>query len=136
MRIVAYILAFASFWSCTGKLSNEDRRALKEEMENRELRQIRDDDIVSRAMDIGRQYRDSTLLPEGIIREEFVGRPDNALKGELWDAYEAASESGIALEENIQRDYPDNLIYSYALTDSVLTLVVITVPKSIVIKSL
>jgi hypothetical protein len=105
-------------------------------MEDRQVRQIRDDEIVNKALEMGRDFRKSDAPNAGISRITYTARPNEELRGQLWDAYEEAEKTGQALEDNIQRDYPDNLLYTYIENDSVFTMVVITIPKSTVVGSL
>ncbi len=136
MKKVIFIFLAILAVSCTGKLSDEDRKALKEEMEDREVRQIRDDEIVNKALEMGREFRKSDAANAGISRITYISRPNEELRGQLWDAYEEAAKAGQPLEDNIQRDYPDNLLYTYIEEDSVFSMVVITIPKSTVVGSL
>ena len=136
MKKVIVILFTILAVSCTGKLSDEDRKALKEEMEDREVRQIRDDEIVNRALEMGREFRKADNPNAKISMITYTTRPNEELRGQLWDAYEEAEKAGQTLEDNIQRDYPDNLLYTYVENDSVFSMVVITIPKSAVVGSL
>ncbi len=103
--------------SCGGKLSEEERKALREEMENREIRQIRDEDIVNKALEMARSMRyaedDSVLQEIGGIKTVYNSPPEDGKLGKLWEAYEDAFARGLDPGDNIQRDYPDWLIYTY-----------------------
>ncbi|MCA6078446.1 hypothetical protein [Fulvivirga sedimenti] len=107
----------ASLFSCGGNLSDQERKALQEEMANREIRQIRDEEIVNEALDMARSIResdsDSLLTALGAEKSVYYARPENEKLAELWDAYEEAIGNGIQPEDNIQRDYPDWLIYTF-----------------------
>ena len=125
---------------CSGKLSDEDRKALREEMENREIRQIWDDDILVKAYEMAGEMRtsDSLLEATGSSKTVFESAPVDPMLRELWEAYQTAIENEILPEDNIQRDYPENLIYTYPviLSHTVFEMHVITIPRASVIKSL
>jgi hypothetical protein len=125
---------------CSGKLSEEDRRALREEMENREIRQIRDDEILVKAYEMASEMRtdDSLRHATGSTKKVYDSSPVDSRLKELWDAYQAALDNELVPEDNIQRDYPENLIYTYPviISDSVFQMHVITIPRAAVVKSL
>ncbi len=127
--------------SCGGKLSERERKALQEEMNRREIRQIRDEEIVNQSLLIGRQLRADTtgndLNRIGAEKQSYSQRPQNDELAALWEAYEEAWMNGEDPGDNIQRDYPDWLLYTYPVTrDSIRTMEVIRIPKKSVILSL
>lgn len=141
--LIGLFLLAAIIQACGGKLSEEDRKALHDEMEQREPRQIRDDEIVSHALVLGRSIRsaenDSLASTLGITREVYRERPDsdNLIAG-LWDAYASSWENGGDPGENIQRNYPGELIYTFSGNegDSTNILEVYRIPRKSVILSL
>ena len=144
MRVNIFIGAaiMACLSSCGGKLSDQERQALQEEMANREIRQIRDEEIVNEALDIARSIRasssDSLLQALGGERAIYYSRPADEKLAELWDAYEEATDEGIEPGDNIQRDYPDWLIYTFVenADSGQYNLTSIRIPKKSVVLSL
>ncbi len=140
MKQVLALIFILFFTACGGKLSDEDRKALREEMENREIKQVRDDEILLKAYEMASEMRtdDSLIIATGSTRDIYDSEPDDPKLKELWEAYQAAFENEILPEDNIQRDYPENLIYTYPmiLSDSVFQMHVITIPRKSVILSL
>jgi len=141
MRFVYTLILSLAVASCGGKLSEKERQALREEMNQREIRQVRDDEIVNHALELGRELRNdstgSTITQMGAKYHRFTDQPDDDRLAELWDAYAAAWESGEDAGENVQRDYPDWVIYTYAeINDMDTALIVIRIPKKSIILSL
>jgi hypothetical protein len=140
MKQVLALIFILFFTACGGKLSDDERKAFREEMENREIKQIRDDEILLKAYEMASEMRtnDSLIEATGSTRDIYDAVPDDPKLKELWEAYQAAFENEILPEDNIQRDYPENLIYTYPmiLSDSVFQMHVITIPRKSVINSL
>ncbi|MEJ2003614.1 MAG: hypothetical protein P8X57_01320 [Cyclobacteriaceae bacterium] len=137
LTIAVLLLSFA----CGGKLSEKERAALREEMNQREIRQVRDEDIVNHALEIGRSLREDTtagrLETIGAKKEIFTARPGQEQLANIWDAYETTWEEGEDPGENIQRDYPDWLLYTYSkYSDGRWSMVLIRIPRKGVILSL
>ena len=128
--------------SCGGTLSEKERKALHEEMKLREVAQIRDEDIVTQALSLGRQARKKgpEVLADSLdFRYEiFDSVPEDQKLAELWEAYADAFDKNIDPGDNIQRDYPDYLIYTYPVfeKDSTFEMVVLRMPKKSVVLTL
>ncbi len=111
--------------SCRRKLSEEQRREMQEARKEQEITRITDQEIVQEALEKGRLFRE--LLENGKPTDSLGSRyeaevsvyrsPDEMtdLERELWEAYQAGWENGATLDDNVQRDYPDHLYYTYPL---------------------
>lgn len=117
--------------SCTGKLSDEQKKAFKEEMESREIRRIPESDIVIKADRLGNdiiENIDSVLAnnPGGI--EEYLDslevkynaqinkiNTSESYSGEvndILDAYLFSSENNLKADNNIQKLGNGDLFFS------------------------
>ncbi len=114
--------------SCQGKLSQEERQAMREAQEDRAIRRVTDQEIMQAALEAGRMIRNEYESGSG---KDSLARAYGAtiqyhtdslqmedLEREVWQAYQAGLESGADLGENVQRDYPDYLYYSYPDTEN------------------
>jgi hypothetical protein len=141
IRNLMLFLIVAAMLSCGGKLSDNERKALQEEMNRREIRQIRDEEIVNQSLILGEELRNDTtgeqMIRLGAERQTYSQRPSEPELAALWEAYEAAWENDEDPGENIQRDYPDWLLYTYSSKrDSSWTMEVIRIPRKSVILNL
>ena len=108
--------------SCGGGLSNEQRAQLKEEMKEREIVKISEDEIMVTALELGR-----TTYPQLLAHSESdsnfqetdftysiitnTTNIENELFAEIFEAYNFAAQNGVIMDDNIQRD-GDFLIYT------------------------
>ena len=141
IRNLMLFLIVAAMLSCGGKLSDNERKALQDEMNRREIRQIRDEEIVNQSLILGEELRNDTtgeqMIRLGAERQTYSQRPSEPELAALWEAYEAAWENDADPGENIQRDYPDWLLYTYSSKrDSAWTMEVIRIPRKSVILNL
>lgn len=139
---IAYMVLLAVlFYSCGGSLSDEQRKKLKEGIEDTKITQISDAEIVTAAMEEGRSILNSlekaafaTDASERIAREKKVklryitpGTGDALeVENQIIQAYVVGSVTG-ATQDNIQKlrsgtatnlhDY-DTLLYSHPIVTS------------------
>lgn len=114
---------FLVLTGCGGSLSDEQREAFREEMDNREIRKVSEEQIFDKAFELGKGYvrqleknKSSAVARKNAIRVRFADSTASGLpekyKG-IWEAYFHAP-AGTALEDNVQQ-YNDTLIYSSAV---------------------
>lgn len=99
--------------ACGGGLSDDQRKALKEEMESREIKKIPEEDIVDATFEKGRKllnaYQagvDSALQNIGAEARLLRDTDSTASKKEweLLEAYKYSMTNGAQPTENVQRD--------------------------------
>ena len=137
-------------WGCSAGLPDEQRRALKEEMENREVKKVSEHEIFRKALEMGQAIAlemGDTLIPDLMEKHEVIiktvsltdtlGLNDTELK--VLNAYLNDPAPG-ELEDNIQKEGDKYLIYSKPLLnatgDSLQQLIFIRIPKKNVVLSL
>ncbi|UII28146.1 hypothetical protein LVD15_06905 [Fulvivirga maritima] len=115
--------------SCGGNLSNEERKALHNEMNERAIKKISEESIFEKALDDGRTIlsslnSDSVALTEVVSackctvkRVNNVGEPDlNETQKSIWDAYKYVAAHPSQLGDNVQKDGED-LLYSAPIVE-------------------
>lgn len=144
------VLLILVTWGCNAGLPEEQRKALREEMENREVKRVSEHEIFRKALEMGKTVATEigdTLTP-GVMQKhnvevKIVGLADTLGLSEtelkVLKAYLYAPEPG-ALEDNIQKEGDKHLIYSKpilnAAGDSLRELVFIRMLKKDVVLSL
>ncbi|WP_157493895.1 hypothetical protein [Fulvivirga imtechensis] len=119
MRIVVFCLILL-ITGCGGSLSDEQRKALKKEMENREIKKVSEEELFEKAYQLGREYvkqlrstNSGAVAKKNNVRVRFADSNNAELpekyKG-IWEAYIHAP-AGTQLEDNVQQN-GDTLIYS------------------------
>lgn len=131
MNKLAAVLMIFSFWACDSKLSDEQRRQMREQMELHKIRKISEPEIIEAAFAAGRQTiktieklqsdsakLDSFLLSKkGSIHWVVPGQSNiNEMEQQLIDAY-LAQASGTP-QDNVQKirkdtGETDSLLYTY-----------------------
>lgn len=122
---IYFVIISAALMSCQGKLTKEQRQAMQEAREQREIKRLTDQEIVQAAYEAGRSIRKvleagasaDSLLNEydAQLREYHAADQPGGVEAELWEAYQSGMEAGEEIGENVQRDYPDFLYYTYPL---------------------
>lgn len=144
------VLLILVTWGCNAGLPEEQRKALREEMENREVKRVSEHEIFRKALEMGKivvTEIGDTLRP-GVMQKhnveiKIVGLADTLGLSEtelkVLKAYLYAPEPG-ELEDNIQKEGDKHLIYSKpilnATGDSLRELVFIRMLKKDVVLSL
>ena len=144
------VLLILVTWGCNAGLPEEQRKALREEMENREVKRVSEHEIFRKALEMGKAVATEigdTLTP-GVMQKhnveiKIVGLADTLGLSEtelkVLKAYLYAPEPG-ELEDNIQKEGDKHLIYSKpilnAAGDSLRELVFIRMLKKDVVLSL
>lgn len=104
---------------CNGSLPEAQRKAFREEMEDREIKKINENEIFRKALEIGREISESEVVPDD-IRLFSVTLPDtlrlNATEQKIAMAYVFAPDPA-QVEDNIQKQGLDSLIYSKYVFD-------------------
>jgi hypothetical protein len=120
--IILIILAI-TICSCGGQLSDEQRKAMQEEQQRREIKKVTDQQIMQAALETGRNIREALSASGSMdsLEQAYDARirfftdtsGQDPIESELWSAYQASLEQGETPEDNVQRDYPDYLYYTY-----------------------
>ena len=113
------------FWTaaCRGSLSEEDKNAIREEMESREIKRISEGAIMEAAFAKGRKLRSILQQPneqtdslEVLYSAEIEhlsrGSDMNAKEASLWEAYQYNISKGLPLEDNVQKLGDSALLYT------------------------
>jgi hypothetical protein len=140
---VILLLAVAVFTSCGGQLSEEQRKALREEMDDREIKKISQEDIYQKALEEGRTVLKSVEAGDvESIKSTCHCKVSNLtskeglseLETKLFEAYEFNPNG----TDNIQKEGDDFLIYTkpQAENDSLAGLWLIKFPKAEIVKKL
>ena len=144
------VLLILVTWGCNAGLPEEQRKALREEMENREVKRVSEHEIFRKALEMGKAVATEigdTLRPDVMqkhnVEIKIVGLADTLGLSEtelkVLKAYLYAPEPG-ELEDNIQKEGDKHLIYSKpilnAAGDSLRELVFIRMLKKDVVLSL
>jgi hypothetical protein len=131
MKYVAFVCLLALI-SCNGKLSDEQKRKIKEEREESKIKKISEVDITEAAFAYGRQItdiierRDNTLSNkklidslENVFQVEIISMQSNdstlrAVEKQIIEAY-VAGGSGVTLSDNVQKMGKDSILYTKPL---------------------
>jgi hypothetical protein len=131
--------------SCDGKLSREQRQEMREARKDRAIKRLTDQEIMQGALEAGRMIRqefESGNASDSLARlygATILTYTDSAgmepLVLQLWQAYQEGWKSGREVGENVQRDYPDYLYYTYEthINDSVNAMVTIRMKRKEII---
>lgn len=125
MRGILLFGLFLTIISCGGSLSDEQRRALKKEMETRAIKRVSDDQIFEKALAMGRGYvrtldknnQDSLAEANGvtILFADTLSSTLSAEQKELFEAYNYTPEEDV--QDNVQK-LKDTILYSYPVKDT------------------
>ena len=125
MRILFFCLILL-ITSCGGSLSDEQRKALKKEMNDREIKKVSEEEIFEKAYVLGRSYvkqlkgtNSGAVARKNNIQVRFADSTAISLPEKyrsIWEAYILAPE-GTELKDNVQ-DNGDTLIYSSPVMDA------------------
>jgi hypothetical protein len=131
MKYVAFLCLLA-FISCNGKLSDEQKRKIKEEREESKIKKISEADITAAAFAYGRKItdiierRDKNLSDSKLIDSlesafsvEIIAMQTNdstlrAIEKKIIEAYTAGG-SGLTLSDNVQKMGKDSILYTKPL---------------------
>ncbi|MCK6616872.1 MAG: hypothetical protein L6Q51_04435 [Cyclobacteriaceae bacterium] len=125
--------------ACSGGLSDEQRRQLREAQQQQAIQKIPEAELLGEALDRGRkivsmlqvqqprpQQLDSiSKVYQAVIRwRELSASSAHDIEQQVIEAYLAAAGSGVPVADNVQRIGTDSLLYTMPLTryrpDSVL----------------
>ncbi|MBL3654648.1 hypothetical protein [Fulvivirga sediminis] len=129
-RVIVLLSLFIIAAGCGGNLSNEERKALHNEMNERAIKKVSEESIFEKALDEGRSIvtalsSDSVELA-GVVNEckctvkrvNNIGEPElNDTQKSIWDAYKYVEASPSQLGDNVQKDGKD-LLYSAPIIES------------------
>ncbi len=144
------VLLMFFIWGCNAGLPEEQRKALREEMENREVKKVSEHEIFRKALEMGKAIAAETgdTITNRIMEKynaeikmvhlaDSLGLDETELK--VLKAYSYAPDPG-ELEDNIQKQGEKYLIYSKpvlnAAGDSLQKLIFIRIPRKEVVLSL
>ena len=125
---------------CSGSLSEDQRKAFREEMEDREIKKVNENEIFRKALEIGREMS-AKDEPDNDIRIFSVALEDslalNDIEKKVLMAYAYAPDP-VQVEDNIQKQGLDSLIYSRYImeADSVGRILFIKMPRAKAVKAL
>lgn len=123
------LLLLILIFSCTGTLTDEQRKKMKENMELNEIKKATDAEIIEAAFNLGRQTastiqkRDKTLsnqpfldslsmaLQVEILAIQSENQNLRSVEKQLLEAYASGGQSS----DNIQKMGPDSLLYTKPL---------------------
>ena len=122
MRIVILLFTLGVLFSCSGSLSDDQRKALQEEKSSREIRKISEDEIYSKVLETGREIM--TAMDEGAVLSQveedykaIVVRINDEtsslseLESTIWETYKTNDWSQATAQDNVQKD--GNLYFIY-----------------------
>lgn len=131
MKYVAF-LGLLILVSCNGKLSDEQKRKIREEREESKIKKISDADITAAAFAYGRkitdiiEHRDKTLSNqklidslESVFHIEIISLKTNdstlrAVEKQIIEAY-ISGGNGVTLSDNVQKMGKDSILYTKPL---------------------
>ncbi|MEM1408208.1 MAG: hypothetical protein AAGG59_15610 [Bacteroidota bacterium] len=105
--------------ACNGSLSEDQRKAFREEMEDREIKKVNENEIFRKALEIGREISAKEVAPSDVrmfsasLRDSLML---NETEQKITMAYAYAPDP-TQVEDNIQKQGPDSLIYSKYILD-------------------
>ena len=129
MKLLLFVLPLLLFIACTGSLTSDQRKKIKENMKQGEIKKVSDAQLTEAAFDYGRKIatvifaKDKTFTnlrlqdsPNQVYGVELVSIQDSnkSLRGvekQLLEAY--ASQAHDA--DNVQKMGPDSLLYTKPL---------------------
>jgi hypothetical protein len=131
MKNILSAIAILLLMACEGRLSNEQRQKIKEDMNQHKIVKVTDAEITEEAFAQGRQVMmtldkrnnkpeaiDSLSTANHVKIKWLVPGATNALEIEkqLVEAYLASSING-GMEDNVQRLNSDSLLYTHPVTE-------------------
>jgi len=145
-KYIAVICISCLYMSCGGGLSDEQRKALKNELEEREIRKIPEEDIVEATFKKGRkllaQYQAGadTLLNKLEVDARILKKNDSTtskVEWELLEAYKYSMTQGAQPAENVQRD-GEVMVYTMPLIENNMFegIYVIRIPRKTIVQDL
>lgn len=125
------LLFFILLWTgaCRGSLSEEDKKAIREEMQSREIKRISEGEIVEATFAKGRELgpllkqtnmkTDSLAVLYAAVITRLGRRSDmNAKEASLWEAYQYNASQGMALDDNVQMLGDSALLYTVPILEA------------------
>jgi hypothetical protein len=127
-----FVLSLLVFVSCNGKLTDEQKRKIREEREESQIKKISDADITEAAFEYGRtitniiEKRDKSLSNKNLIDSledafdvEIISMKtdDSTLRSvekKVIEAY-ASGGSSVTLSDNVQKMGKDSVLYTKPL---------------------
>jgi hypothetical protein len=124
-----FVLSLLVFVSCNGKLTDEQKRKIREEREESQIKKISDADITEAAFEYGRtitniiEKRDKSLSNKNLIDSledafdvEIISMKtdDSTLRSvekKVIEAY-ASGGSSVTLSDNVQKMGKDSVLYT------------------------
>ncbi|TRX61394.1 hypothetical protein FNH22_04885 [Fulvivirga sp. M361] len=146
-RLIMVVMGIAGLTACNTSLTEDQRKALREEMDKREIRKISEHEIFRQALAMGKSMaekiesdsayqwkkEDETSI-KVLTMTDSTGLTPTELK--IWSAYAYAPERS-APDDNIQKDGDEFFIYSKPVgRDSSRALLLIRIAKKKVVLSL
>jgi type IV pilus biogenesis protein CpaD/CtpE len=130
MKNILLAIAILSLMACEGRLSNEQRQKIKEDMSQHKIVRVTDAEITEEAFAQGRKVMitldknnkqetiDSLSTANRVKIKWLVPGATNALEIEkqLVEAYLASSING-GMDDNVQRLTTDSLLYTHPVTE-------------------
>lgn len=131
MKYIAF-LGLLVLASCNGKLSDEQKKKIREEREESKIKKISDADITEAAFAYGRkitdiiEHRDKTLSNqklidslESVFHIEIISLQTNdstlrAVEKQIIEAYTSGG-NGVTLSDNVQKMGKDSILYTKPL---------------------
>jgi len=125
--------------SCGGGLSEKQRKALKDEMKNREVKKVKEEEIVAETFAVGKKIYSSHISGKDSLQsvyeaEVYLLKSEDSVKNEvdkkLLDAYNYSLTQGGQGSDNVQRDKLE-MVYTkpHIANDMYVGIYVIRIPR-------
>lgn len=145
-RLLTVICFSATLIGCGGGLSEEQRKALKDEMEHREIKKVPEEHIVEATFKTGRKLLIShqegvdSLLTNIGASAYLLKKNDSTeskVEWELLEAYNYSMTQGAQPAENVQRD-GEMMVYTMPAieNDVFIGIYIVRIPRNEIILSL
>ena len=139
VTLVISILAVFCLTQCDTR-QNIDREAVKKEMLSREIKRVKESDILLEGERIGKLISESSdSLAQATVDKYQISydsilwdsSPADSLLNTILDAYQFANESGYELPQGIQSQTDKTLYYCVPMeqSDSISGVVVLSIPR-------
>ncbi|MDX1627372.1 MAG: hypothetical protein R3345_01665 [Fulvivirga sp.] len=146
MKTISLFILCSFLLACGGSLSDEQRKALKEEMEAREIKKVKEEDIVARSFELGKAiYQNHINNSDSLVKAlnatilwlEPTDSGGGDLEKQLLEAYVYSFEQGEKLSHNVQRD-SEVMLYTMPVVseESFEGIYVIRIPRKEVVLNL
>lgn len=142
MRIAFCCLILFLGFSCNGTLTEEQRKNFQKEKKEREIKQVKDDEVYKKAQEMGSELitfaeangakKASEKCSCTVKLVESGSDKMNKVEKILWEAYSSAGQSDI----NVQKNRTDIIIVSKPLMDESLKVWFVNLPKKQIILAL